>query len=77
VRNFAPDVVLLDIAMPDRGGYDIAEELWGRYGDRGAILVAVSARTIDREHHFNHVVSKPYDPSDLITLLASYNGRIR
>jgi hypothetical protein len=63
--------------MPDRSGYDIAEELWGRYGDRGAVLVAVSARTINREHHFHHAMSKPYDPKDLITLLASYNGRIR
>ena len=27
VREFAPDVVLLDLGMPDRGGNDIAEEL--------------------------------------------------
>ena len=30
VAQFNPDVVLLDIGMPDRSGFDVAEELTER-----------------------------------------------
>ena len=34
VEDFRPDVVLLDIAMPDRSGLQIALELNRKYGPR-------------------------------------------
>src|SRR5260370_29679216 len=45
VAEFGPDVVLLDLAMPDRGGLDIAEELINRYGEPGSGPVGTTAYT--------------------------------
>ena len=74
---FRPDVVLLDIGMPDRSGFDVASELWRRYGHNCPVLVAVTARTstADRQRAeisgFHHFFSKPYDPQALLLLLDS------
>jgi DNA-binding NarL/FixJ family response regulator len=40
VRATAPDVVLLDIALPDASGYDVAEQL-----DDGPSVVLTSSRS--------------------------------
>jgi two-component system CheB/CheR fusion protein len=74
---FRPDVVLLDIGLPDRSGFDVAQELWRRYGHDCPVLVAVTARTQaeDRERAetsgFHHFFSKPYDPQALLLFLDS------
>ncbi len=44
VAEFAPDAVLLDIAMPDRNGYEIAKEIRRRYGELRPLLIAISGR---------------------------------
>jgi CheY-like chemotaxis protein len=81
VREFQPDVVLLDIVMPGRGGYDLAQELNATYGEACPVLVAVTAHT-GRENKllaeisgFNHYVAKPYDPVALLELMASIRPR--
>jgi CheY-like chemotaxis protein len=80
VREFEPDVVLLDIVMPGRDGYDLAQELNATYGEACPVLVAVTAH-IDRENQllaeisgFNHYVTKPYDPVALLQLIGSIRG---
>jgi DNA-binding response OmpR family regulator len=75
VRDFAPHVVLLDIAMPGLNGYDVAAELRAEYGDKCPVLVAVTAwdkgahRMHGRIAGFTKYVTKPYDPSALLALL--------
>ena len=75
VREFRPHVVLLDIGMPDRDGYDVARELKGALGELCPLLVAVtaygSAADIARAmaSGFDHHVTKPYDPADLFAIL--------
>src|SRR5258707_9944346 len=43
--NFEPDICLIDIGLPDRSGYDIAQEMVRRYAAARPKLGAVTART--------------------------------
>ena len=45
VFNFAPDVVLLDIGMPQMSGYEVARRLRERYGSARPALIAVTGLT--------------------------------
>jgi len=75
VAQFVPDVILLDIGMPDRSGFDIAEELTERYGEHRPLLIAVTAYSSEQEREmarvsgFHHFVAKPYDPKALLKRL--------
>jgi len=75
VAQFVPDVILLDIGLPDRSGFDVAEELSERYGEHGPLLIAVTAyaseseREMARESGFHHFIAKPYDPQTLMRRL--------
>jgi CheY-like chemotaxis protein len=79
VREFRPQVVLLDLGMPDRDGYEVATELTQQYGSARPILIAVTAHASDSDRRaaeicgFHHHVSKPYNPDKLLSLLASLN----
>ena len=81
VFNFAPDVVLLDIGMPQMSGYDVARTLRERYGSARPALIAVTGRggETDRQQAlaagFEHHVAKPYEPHALLALLAQLAKR--
>src|SRR5512145_2892912 len=81
-REFRPDVVLLDIGMPKITGYEAARRLRQRYGERCPVLIAVTAwkqasdRILANLAGFDHHVAKPYDPADLIRLLAKVRPAI-
>jgi CheY-like chemotaxis protein len=75
-RTFKPHVVLLDIGMPKVTGYDAARRLRQRYADECPVLIAVTAwkqasdKILANLAGFDHHVAKPYDPNELIRLLA-------
>jgi CheY-like chemotaxis protein len=77
VFNFAPDVVLLDIGMPQMSGYEVARRLRERYGSARPALIAVTGftRTMDRAQAraagFEHHIGKPYEPRELLQLIGS------
>jgi len=81
VADFSPDIALLDLVMPDRGGLDIAEELKERYGDKCPVLVAVTAysseadRKMAKQSGFDEFIAKPYDPQSLLRRLAALRRR--
>jgi CheY-like chemotaxis protein len=64
---FRPQVVLLDIGLPDRDGYQVARELRRLPGAAGAVLVAVTAYGQERDKEqaraagFDHHLLKPCD----------------
>src|SRR5258708_18453466 len=74
--NFEPDICLIDIGLPDRSGYDIAQEMVRRYADARPKLVAVTAwpqssdRILARIAGFHPHVAKPYDPTPLPPLIS-------
>jgi DNA-binding response OmpR family regulator len=73
VRTFEPDVVLLDIGLPDMTGYDVARAV-RRQGQRPT-LIAVTAwnkvtdRLMAKAAGFDYHLAKPYDPQTLLALL--------
>jgi DNA-binding response OmpR family regulator len=81
VRDFAPDAVLLDIGMPHVWGYEVARELRLRYASARPLLIAItgrtqaSDRTLAQLAGFDHHLAKPYEPRELLALLAAPHGR--
>ena len=76
IEEFDPDAVLLDIAMPDMSGYEVAKEIRRRYGEVRPLLIAISGRYQKASDKmlaelvgYNHHLAKPYDPEDLLDLL--------
>jgi DNA-binding response OmpR family regulator len=75
IRTFEPDVVLLDIGLPDMTGYDVARAV-RRQGPRPT-LIAVTAwnkatdRLMAKAAGFDYHLAKPYDPQALLALLSS------
>jgi signal transduction histidine kinase/ActR/RegA family two-component response regulator len=75
-----PDVVLLDIGMPQMDGYEVARRLREREGGGKVVLVAVTGyaqeedRRRAREAGFDYHMVKPVDPGDLRELLAVTEG---
>jgi CheY-like chemotaxis protein/two-component sensor histidine kinase len=77
VESFRPDVVLLDIGLPDVDGYEVAREIRARHGTDGLTLVAVSGwgQPKDKERsaeagidlHF----TKPIDSARLASVLGA------
>ncbi len=65
VASMKPDVVLLDVMLPDLGGFEVAEQL------RGVPIVFLSARSSEsdlargREVGAIDYVPKPFDPIEL------------
>ena len=77
VKDFNPDVVLLDIALPDGSGYALAEQIRRRYGDKRPMLIALTgvyARPPhDRLHRIvgcDHFLTKPFEIDQLLELIA-------
>jgi CheY-like chemotaxis protein len=74
-RLHRPDMVLLDISMPEMDGYEVAKRIRGELGLGDALLVALSGygedrhRRLAREAGFDQHVTKPVDASKLEELL--------
>jgi DNA-binding response OmpR family regulator len=81
VRELEPDAVLLDIGMPKMTGYDIARELRRTRGN-DLMLIAVTAwnkfsdKMAAHIAGFDHHVSKPYRPDEILALLEPLAGHI-
>jgi signal transduction histidine kinase/ActR/RegA family two-component response regulator len=76
-REQRPNVVLLDLGLPDMDGYEVAEHLRRDPEAAGVVLVAVTGYGQEehlrrsREVGFNHHLVKPVDPSALDAVLAT------
>jgi len=82
MRQFDPDVVVVDLAMPEMSGWEVAREIRRRHGDQRPILVAISGRYKQPSDRmlgvlagFNHQLEKPCDPRALSALLAKLDPR--
>jgi PAS domain S-box-containing protein len=74
-RALRPQVVLLDINLPGKRGYDIAREIRADPAFAGTLLIAVTGYGQERDKHhaqqagFDHHLTKPVDESVLERLL--------
>ncbi|HYL26085.1 MAG TPA: response regulator [Burkholderiales bacterium] len=77
LESFDPDVVLLDIALPDASGWDVARNIRRRYGESRPLLIAISGlykqsadQLLGTMAGFNYFLAKPYDPAALLRLIS-------
>jgi len=77
VLDFDPDAVLLDIAMPDLSGWEVARTIRARRGAERPLLIGISGeykqgadKVLAQILGFDHYLVKPYAPADLLALLA-------
>lgn len=77
LKTFDPDVVLVDIAMPDLSGFDVARAVREACGTDRPTLIAISGRfkqgadrILSQLAGFNHHLGKPYDAEALLGLLS-------
>jgi PAS domain S-box-containing protein len=80
-QTFQPDVMLLDIGLPDMSGYDLAARIRATSWGRETILIAVTGwgQEADRERAFgsgfDHHLTKPIATDALESLLQSLQPR--
>ena len=84
LAEFKPDVVISDIKMPRRSGWELAKAV--RKADDGecrALMIAVSGhynqgsdRVLSELAGFDHFLAKPIDPAVLVGLLARHRESI-
>ena len=76
-REFRPEVVLLDIGLPQMDGYEVARRLRAESDTRSPVLVAVTGygQDEDRIHAlqrgFDHHLVKPVELRSLEAILQS------
>ena len=81
VESFRPEVIVSDIGMPGRDGYDFIRRVRAKTGarDMPAAALTAFARAEDRKRAllagFQTHLAKPVDPSELVAVVASLAGR--
>ena len=81
MRDFDPEVVLIDLALPDITGWEVARQIRTRYGDERHKLISITGRykqgsdkVLGQIAGFNHQLDKPCDPQALLRLLTRISG---
>jgi len=74
--SFEPDVLLLDIALPELSGWEVAREIKARHR-KHPLIVGISGEYKSRSDAilseiigFDHYLTKPYAIADLVALIA-------
>jgi DNA-binding response OmpR family regulator len=74
-REITPDLILLDLMMPEVSGWEIAERLQADDKTKDIPLVFLSARTQDEDRRRGEelgvagYVTKPFDPAELVSTI--------
>ena len=76
VRSFAPDLVLLDVMMPRKDGWQVCAEMRDDPALGAIPVIFLSARAQDADMQkgtdlgASYYVTKPFDPIELLDLVA-------
>lgn len=80
VRSFKPEIILLDIMMPKKDGWQVCAELKEDSEFEAVPIVFLSARAQDADVQrgtdlgADAYITKPFDPIDLLELVADLTG---
>ncbi len=81
LSSFRPDVLLLDISLPEMDGYDLLKAIRRDPAMRNVPALAVTAHAYERDKQraaeagFSVHVSKPFDAEALVYLVAKLNPK--
>ncbi len=78
VRTFGPEVVLVDLGLPEMDGYEVAGRLREEHGDRKILLIAVTGYQNDasrlKQAGFDQHLIKPPDMRKLSSFIAGWDS---
>ena len=81
LRDYDPDVVISDIAMPVMSGWDFARKVRQKMGDIRPMLVAISGvyqksadKMLATMSGYEFFLSKPCDPNLVLSIVAKARG---
>jgi DNA-binding response OmpR family regulator len=79
VQDFDPDVIIMDIAMPGRSGWDAAQEVRQHRPGKRPKLIAITGqypqdgdRMLAEISGYDCYLTKPFDTKVLLQLIGSY-----
>jgi PAS domain S-box-containing protein len=76
VREFQPQIILLDIGLPGMSGYEVAKHVRQEPSSQGVVIAALTGygqeadRERSRKSGFDYHLTKPADPALLASVLA-------
>jgi len=71
IRAERPDLVILDVMMPEKNGYDVCAEMKGDPELRAIPVVMLTAKNLEEDQYWgrelgaDEYITKPYDPETL------------
>lgn len=71
IRAEHPDLVLLDVTMPEKSGYDVCSEMKADAELRAIPVVMLTAKNLEEDQYWgrelgaDEYITKPYDPEEL------------
>jgi CheY-like chemotaxis protein len=78
VQAFAPDLVLLDVMMPEMDGFSVLRALRAWPESAAIPVVFLTARALEadeyRESGADGVIAKPFEPDGLLERVRAYTG---
>ncbi len=77
IRTFDPEVVLLDLGLPEMDGYEVARKIREAHGDKKILLIAVTGYQRDaarlKQAGFDQHLMKPPNMRKLAAMLAAWD----
>jgi two-component system CheB/CheR fusion protein len=78
VRSFSPDVVILDLGLPEMDGYEVARRIREEHADKKILLIAATGYQKNdarlKQAGFDRHLIKPVDMQRLTALIAGLDG---
>jgi DNA-binding response OmpR family regulator len=67
-----PDVMIVDVMMPKKDGYQVLEEVQAKYGDKSPVTIMLTSKAEPSDlveglsRGADDYITKPFSPSELI-----------
>jgi len=78
--DFAPDLVLLDVMMPEMDGFSVLRALRARPESAAVPVLFLTAREQEGDEYLalgaNGVIAKPFEPSRLVAQVRAHTGEL-
>lgn len=75
-----PDIVFLDVMMPEMNGYEVCEAVRNNNSVNGTVIVMLTAKGQDTDKAkgfcsgVDHFMTKPFDPDEILALAGKILG---